>query len=630
VNTDGIKGSDTFHWSKQVSGSEIYNGVAATFQQNSYTTLTYTAEQAGGADGTAITDGVKVTFNTGLTAATADAIGAYLVSTSGAYEEVALTDDGDSDDTTWLIDIDEQTLKFNNGDSVTVDLFGVAGYPITTAAQTATVYNIAPAADGTATAVVEPEQPTVDSSGVAEAVVTADLIDKAIEDAQKAKADNPSASVRIEIAVPSAATAPTGVTVSLPTAALGSIATTQDIDSLLVNTEVGEFEIPKAVISTVATQASSAGAATVTLSITKENVSQIPADDQTQMAGAAIFDIVFKAGTTELHDLGADIKINLPYTLKSGETADNVKVYYLPDQGDPQRIDASKYANGKISFPTNHLSLWAVKAMDTTQPSLSSGKVARTSETAAKIGFNTNEAGAAYYTAVQSGAAAPAGDAVVSGGTQLGAVVAGDVADKAVTLTKGAKDIYVVVKDKEGNLSAPLNIAAQTVKVTFDANGGKATTALSAKSWDSVKLPKTTRAHYTFGGWYDGSKNVGKAGAEYEVTADVTLKAKWTIVKHSVKLNANGGTVSKAKVKTLKKNYGSKLGKLTKPTRKGYQFKGWYTKKKSGAKVVTSKKVLKNVTYYAQWERTGKIGNCSIVKVRSKPSAGASVNAVKV
>jgi uncharacterized repeat protein (TIGR02543 family) len=304
-------------------------------------------------------------------------------------------------------------------------------------------------------------------------------------------------------------------------------------------------------------------------------------------------------------------------------------VYYLPGQGEPQKIAATTYDSAavKISFPTNHLSLWAVKAEDTVRPTLSAGKVNRTSEANATIGFHTDESGAAYYMVMPSGSAPVSGEAVISSGKPLGAVNAGNVADAPVQVSSGAKDIYVALKDKEGNISAPLNIAATTFKVEFNAANGTQATAVQAKSGDSIKLPKPERWHYTFAGWYDGDKHVGNAGDMYVVTKNVMLKAKWTAAKYNVHLNANGGKLAKQKVKTIKKNYGAKLGNLTKPTRKGYAFKGWYTNKHNGSKVSSSTKVVKGVTYYAQWQRTGKLANRSSVNIMSKASANASVKA---
>ena len=96
-------------------------------------------------------------------------------------------------------------------------------------------------------------------------------------------------------------------------------------------------------------------------------------------------------------------------------------------------------------------------AFDSTPPVLSAGTADRTSDTAAKIGFTTDEAGTAYYLALASGATAPT-KAAVKAGTSLGAVTVGEITGKEITLTSGAKDVYVVVEDAVGNISTPLKI----------------------------------------------------------------------------------------------------------------------------------------------------------------------------
>jgi hypothetical protein len=108
---------------------------------------------------------------------------------------------------------------------------------------------------------------------------------------------------------------------------------------------------------------------------------------------------------------------------------------------------------------------------DTTAPVLSAGSVNRTSDTAATIGFTTNKAGTAYYLVQNSGAAAPAKTAVKAG-TSLGAVIVGANNGKAVTLTAGAKDIYVVAVDASSNISDPLKIQAAAYSEPYDPNAG--------------------------------------------------------------------------------------------------------------------------------------------------------------
>jgi uncharacterized repeat protein (TIGR02543 family) len=63
----------------------------------------------------------------------------------------------------------------------------------------------------------------------------------------------------------------------------------------------------------------------------------------------------------------------------------------------------------------------------------------------------------------------------------------------------------------------------------------------------------------------------------------------------TIALNTAGGTKVKAKV-------GVTLGRVKKPERKGYAFKGWYAKAKGGAKLKDSYVIQENAKIYAQWE----------------------------
>jgi glucan-binding YG repeat protein len=217
--------------------------------------------------------------------------------------------------------------------------------------------------------VVTPDAPVVNSeSGVAEAAVTEGAFDKAIADAEEAVKEDSDTAARIEIRVPKTEQEAAGVTVSLPTAQLEKVADSEAVGELVVITEAGDFELDSAALAKIVQSAG--GEPTVTLTITKEDVSAVPPADQPQMTGASIFDVEVRAGQTVIHELGSRIKISLPYELKSGEKAENVRVYYLPDQGAPQVVEGATYdrAAAKASFYTDHLSLWAVKADGESEP----------------------------------------------------------------------------------------------------------------------------------------------------------------------------------------------------------------------------------------------------------------------
>ena len=71
----------------------------------------------------------------------------------------------------------------------------------------------------------------------------------------------------------------------------------------------------------------------------------------------------------------------------------------------------------------------------------------------------------------------------------------------------------------------------------------------------------------------------------------------------NVTFNANGGKIGTKTTKVIKVTKGKKVGKLPAAKRSGYSFKGWYTAKSGGKKISTSTKILKRITYYAQWKK---------------------------
>ena len=102
----------------------------------------------------------------------------------------------------------------------------------------------------------------------------------------------------------------------------------------------------------------------------------------------------------------------------------------------------------------------------------------------------------------------------------------------------------------------------------------------------------------------------GYSGDEYCRSCNQTVKKGSVIPKRNgtkvtVKLSGNGG---KAKKAVITCGYHEKYGTLPKAVRKGYSFKGWYTKKSGGTKVTAATKVksLKTITLYAHWSKVSK------------------------
>lgn len=121
-----------------------------------------------------------------------------------------------------------------------------------------------------------------------------------------------------------------------------------------------------------------------------------------------------------------------------------------------------------------------------------------------------------------------------------------------------------------------------TVELTFDNLNGSAQKSM-------------TREYAIFVG------NSKASTYSHQLETTLTLSKKSCTTTKTVRLNANGGTVSPAsKVVTC----GSTYGTLPTPTRTGYDFDGWYTRETGGTKVDKNSAVgtAPPATLYARWK----------------------------
>ena len=119
---------------------------------------------------------------------------------------------------------------------------------------------------------------------------------------------------------------------------------------------------------------------------------------------------------------------------------------------------------------------------------------------------------------------------------------------------------------------------AVTCTITFDADGGKMEGGtVVAKVGDTITLPACTKENHKFTGWYDGDTCIGKAGEEYTVSADVTLKARYErqedqAVICTVTFDADGGDTARNSI-TAEKGSAIILPACSKTD---YEFLGWF------------------------------------------------------
>ena len=148
--------------------------------------------------------------------------------------------------------------------------------------------------------------------------------------------------------------------------------------------------------------------------------------------------------------------------------------------------------------------------------------------------------------------------------------------------------------------------------VTLDLGGGKLggstdTIQIIVKNGSEFTAPASaglSRPDGNTGRYFMWLGSNGKLYAPGDnVPADVTaLTVQWTAPTYTVKLNANGGSVSPASKTT---GADGKLASLPTPTRSSYSFDGWYTEKIGGTKITTDTVFSANTTVYAHWTYTG-------------------------
>ncbi len=140
-------------------------------------------------------------------------------------------------------------------------------------------------------------------------------------------------------------------------------------------------------------------------------------------------------------------------------------------------------------------------------------------------------------------------------------------------------------------------------KVTYNANGGTGASSPTCVT-HTLSSIKPTRSGYKFLGWTT-SKNSTEVlyypSGEIELTRNITLYAVWS-KGYKITYDPVGGSV-KSDTKTVypKTIYGS----LLTPTRKGFEFLGWFTQKSGGDQIVKTTMVTntKPHTLYAHWKK---------------------------
>ncbi|WP_312280166.1 S-layer homology domain-containing protein, partial [Oscillibacter sp.] len=197
--------------------------------------------------------------------------------------------------------------------------------------------------------------PTV-SGTTANVTVSSATVTSAVNSALAAAQKNSTApAVKVAVNTPPKADS---LSVTIPADALETLAGHKDA-ALTITSGVAQVTLDRNALMAVARQAGT----DVTISVKPVTISDLNTDQQKATGGSKVFDISIASGSAaEIHDLGGGAaSVSIPYTLKDGETAATLTVYYLADNGSLTACETSyDGTSGMVTFVTPHFSKYMV------------------------------------------------------------------------------------------------------------------------------------------------------------------------------------------------------------------------------------------------------------------------------
>jgi len=265
---------------------------------------------------------------------------------SGAVYQAA--QDGNTSDSLWYgLSIQEASDTSGGGNSS-----GGSGGGTTAAPQ-----NNETAVSGSIAVTTASTAATSDNNGNASASFTASQAEDAVRKAAAAAAKeggDTAAQVRFEVTAPADASS---VKTTLPVSAI-DLASENKISSLTVSTPIASVTFDRNAVLALSSQTS--GDVSITASrVDSENLSD---ELQRAVGDHPVYDFSVTAGGQSVTKFGGNVTVTVPYTLKTGEDANSIIIYYINSDGNAEAVANSVYdpATGTISFTTNHFSRYAV------------------------------------------------------------------------------------------------------------------------------------------------------------------------------------------------------------------------------------------------------------------------------
>lgn len=199
------------------------------------------------------------------------------------------------------------------------------------------------------------EKATIDSSGTAEVIVTADAIQQAIDSAAGneiiIRALNITGAKKVEINIP---------------AQQIRAAINKNIKRITFDTGLATVSISTDILGSKITDSSS----NIKLTVEKIDPSTLPENIRLLAGDNPVYDFGLSADGTNIGEFNGrnDVGVSFNYTLKPGEDPGKVVVYYIDGSGNLQTVTNGRYdpAAGRVEFSPQHFSKYAAAYNDVT------------------------------------------------------------------------------------------------------------------------------------------------------------------------------------------------------------------------------------------------------------------------
>jgi len=207
----------------------------------------------------------------------------------------------------------------------------------------------------TTTLTASVEATATGGAGAASASIASSVMTDMVSKAKQAEADGRKAIVEVNVTSPAGATS---VRTEIARQAFNDVASTTQAD-VRVGTPLGTITFDAKAVESISGAADSGN---VSIGMGKVDVATLGADVREKVGDRPVYDFSVKAGATGISSFGGGkAEISVPYTLKAGEEASSVIVYYIGDDGSLKTVRGRYVAEtGTVDFTVTHFSKYAV------------------------------------------------------------------------------------------------------------------------------------------------------------------------------------------------------------------------------------------------------------------------------